>query len=287
MTVTTTQGEDVDTPAPAEATDAGVPAVPTPTHFRRVKRGRWWSYQLDGRKLPSVTRLIGDGVPKPNLIDWAARAAAEWAADNVEKIAQLDRAAAIDVIKNAHNRSKNYGAAKGTDVHHIAQALALGEAVEVPEAITGYVDAYLAFLSEWSPEVLAVEAAIVSRRWCYAGTFDVLMNLPGITTAAPVMVDVKTGGTGVWPETCLQLAAYRYADAYVDADNNEQPMVSTAGGYALWLADDGTYELLPVECGPDIFATFLHAAHVAAFAEREREELIGLPLEVPRPAAAP
>jgi len=274
---------DVGAPASsAGGSDTGAPTTSTRSRFRRVKRGRWWSYELDGHKLPSVTRLIGDGVPKPNLIDWAARAAAEWAADNVDEISRLDRAAAIDVIKNAHNRTKQYGAAKGTDIHRQAQALALGDTVEVPEAIAGYVDAYVAFLSDWSPEVIAVECALVSRRWAYAGTFDLLMGLPDISAEAPCMVDVKSGGSGVWPETCLQLAAYRHADAYVDADGAEQPMPATGGGYALWLADDGTYELLPVQSGPDLFATFLHVAHVAAFAGRERDELIGLPLEAPR-----
>ena len=87
-----------------------------------------------------------------------------------------------------------------------------------------------------------------------------------------------------WPETCLQVAAYRAADAYIDADNVEQPMPPTDAGYALWLKDDGSYELVPVASGPEIFAVFLHAGHIAAFQQREKDDLIGLPLPTPVPA---
>jgi len=249
--------------------------------FRRVKRGKWWSYELDGKRLPSVTTLISKGVPKPNLIDWAARAAAEWAADNVDDNSRLDRGPAVDVIKSAHSRSRNLAAAKGTDIHGIAQALAEVQVVDIPDTVAGYVDAYLAFLGDWQPDVVALEAAIVSKRWRYAGTFDLVAWLRAIHPDRPVLIDIKTGGSGVWPETCLQLAAYRHAEFYLDPAGNEQPMPATAGGYALWLGDDGTYELLPVQSDDDIFAAFLHAAHVATFCGREKDDLIGLPLPAP------
>jgi hypothetical protein len=254
------------------------------TGFRRVKRGRWWSYELDGQRLPSVTKLIGDGVPKPNLVDWAARAAAEFAVDNIDQISTLERAAAIDMIKTAHRRTTSAAAAKGTDIHRLAQALAAGEPVDVPEAIAGYVDAYLAFVGDWQPDVVAVEAAVVNKRWCYAGTFDLLAMLAH--NQLPDLIDVKTGGSGVWPETCLQLSAYRHADTYLNGDGQEQPMPQTAGGFALWLADTGSYELLPVESGDDIFSVFLHAAHVAAFCSRAKDDLIGLPLAMPKAVTA-
>jgi hypothetical protein len=245
--------------------------------FRRVNRGRWHSYELNGKRIPSVTKLIGDGIPKPNLIDWAAKIAAEYAADHIDEIAPLERAAAIDLIKNAHSRSRNFAAAKGTEIHGIAQRLAAGEQVDVPETITGYVDAYLAFTEDWQPEPLAVEAAIVNVRWRYGGTFDLLARIGEEIT----LIDIKTGGSGVWPETCLQIAAYRGAEKMLGPDGKEMPMPATDSGHALWLLDDGSYELLPVESGPDIFAVFLHACHVAAFMDRKKDDLIGLPLATP------
>lgn len=268
---------ETDAGAPSDRSDPQ-PANRRPSRFRRIQRGRWHSYELDGQRLPTVTGLIRDGIPKPNLIDWAARSAAEYAADHVDDIARLERDAAVDLIKTAHRRTTSAAAAKGTEIHRYAQTLAAGETVEVPEAAAGYVDAYMAFLDQWQPEIIAVEAPLVNRRWRYAGTFDLLQRLRGVGLA---VVDVKTGGTGVWPETCLQIAAYRAAETYVDVDGAEQPMPATVAGYALWLSDTGSYELLPVESGPDIFAVFLHVAHVAAFMSRARDDLIGFPLEAP------
>jgi hypothetical protein len=249
--------------------------------FRRVQRGRWHSYELDGQRIPGVTTMIGKGVPKPNLIDWAARIAAEYAADHIDEISPLERDAAVDLIKNAHTRSRNTAAAKGTEIHALAVRLRAGEPVEIPETIAGYVDAYLRFLDDWQPETIAVETPCCNRRWRYAGSFDELCRIAGLLG----ILDIKTGGSGVWPETCLQIAAYRNAEIILDADGREQPMPATDAGWALWLGDDGAYELLPVESGPDIFAVFLHACHVAAFMERAKDDLIGLPLAAPAKAS--
>ena len=262
---------------PASRGDTGTPTPPT-TRFRRIQRGRWHSYELDGQRIPGVTTLIRDGIPKPALIDWAARATAEYAADHIDDLSRLERDAAVDLLKTAHRRSTTAAAAKGTEIHGIAQAITEGRTVDVPDTVTGYVDAYLAYIGDWQPEPIAIEAPVINRRWRYAGTLDLLEHLPDI---GPAVVDVKTGGSGIWPETCLQIAAYRSAEHWLDPDNREQPMPATVAGFGLWLSDDGTYELLPVESGPDIFNVFLHVAHVAAFQGRKKDDLIGMPLAAP------
>jgi hypothetical protein len=252
--------------------------------FRRVKRGRYYSYELNGQRLPGVTTLIRDGMPKPALVDWAARAAAEYAADHVDDLSRLDRAAAVDLVKQAHRRTTNAAAAKGSEIHGHAQRLAGGESVDVPDALAGYVDGYLAFMDDWHPVPIAIEAGGCNRRWFYGGSFDLLATLAGQTE--PDLIDVKTGGSGVWPETCLQVAAYRHFDSYIDAEGVERVMPATGAGYALWLADDGTYELLPLASGDVEFGVFLHVAHVAAFMGRKKDDVIGLPLEAPAVVAS-
>jgi hypothetical protein len=206
--------------------------------------------------------------------------AAEYAADHLDEIAPLDRDAAVDLIKNASNRAKNFAAAKGTEIHNLAQRVTAGEPVEVPDAIAGYVDAYLAFLSDWSYQAIATEGSCASRRWQYAGAFDTMGTLAG----QMAIIDIKTGGSGIWPETCLQVAAYRHAEITLDEGGREIPMPTVDAGYGLWLTDTG-YELLPLECGPDIFAVFLHAGHVTAFSDRKKDDLIGLPLATPEAVA--
>ncbi len=253
--------------------------------FRRINRGRWHSYEIDGRKAPGVTTLIGAGIPKPALIAWAARCAGECAADNLDLLTTMDHDAVVDFVKGESDRRKNFAGVKGTQIHGLAQRIASGEPVEVPESARGYVDAYLAWMDDWAPEVLHTEAAIASRRWWYAGTFDLLVRLRGDLCS---LVDIKTGGSGVWPETCLQVAAYRAAETML-IGKLETAMPETQAGHALWLGEGGEYEFLPVESGPDIFAVFLHVAHVAAFMDRakaDKEALIGLPLAPPEEVPA-
>lgn len=251
--------------------------------FRRLSTGRGHRYvDTDGTPIPGVTTLIGNGVPKPALVGWAAKTAAEYAVDHIDTVAALDREAAVELVKLAPNRQRNALANRGNEVHALAARLAAGEEVQVPPELAGLIDAYLAFMTDWQPEYLAVEAPILNRRWRYAGTFDMVCRLRGELVS---LVDIKTGASGIWPETCLQLAAYRHAELML-LDGQERPMLATEAGHALWLKDDGTYELLPVASGPDIFAIFLHACFVAEFQRRDNALLIGSVVQLPEVAAS-
>jgi hypothetical protein len=247
--------------------------------FRRVQRGRWHSYELDGRRVPGVTTLIRDGLPKPNLIDWAAKDAAGIAHDRMDELARLERDAFVGAIVGEREGRRRTAGVKGTEIHDLARRLGDGETVAVPETVAGYVDAYLRFVEDWQPEPIAVEGPVANRRWRYGGSFDLLAHFRRAGLIS--LVDIKTGGSGVWPETCLQIAAYRAAEVMLDVDGREVRMPHTDAGHALWLGDDGSYELLPIESGPDVFAVFLHVCHVAQFMTIAKDELIGLPLEAP------
>jgi hypothetical protein len=135
--------------------------------------------------------------------------------------------------------------------------------------------------------VLALEAAVANRKWRYVGSTDLIARLRlGELGSHTAVIDVKTGGSGVWPETCLQVAGYRACEVMLDPDGREVPMIATEAGYALWLGDDGSYEFLPLECGDDVFRVFLHVGRVAEFMRREKDALIGLALAAPAAEAS-
>ena len=250
--------------------------------FRRFPAGRYWSYELDGDRVKSVTTVISGGIPKPNLITWAARLAAETLADHADELADPDkRDAALDWAIGAHTRARNSQAAKGSDIHGYAQRLAGGEHVDVPDRHAAYVDAYLKWIEEWQPEYLAIEAGVANRRWTYAGSIDLLANIGSERNRLCALVDIKTGASGIWPEACLQVAAYRQAEVILDPAGHEQPMPHTDEGLGLWLRDDGNYELVRLESGDDMFKVFLHARQIAAFMSRAKDDLIGLPMAAP------
>jgi hypothetical protein len=117
------------------------------------------------------------------------------------------------------------------------------------------------FIKEWRVRPLLVEHTVGSYRWGYAGTFDLIAELPD---GRRVLFDYKTGKSGVWPETALQLAAYRYADAYVAPDGTEIPMkdVGVTEAKAVWVRADG-YDVIPLNTDGHVFKVFLHVLQVA------------------------
>jgi hypothetical protein len=239
-------------------------------------------YLLDGEEIPSVTTQIRDGVPKPALVAWAARSAAGYAVDNWAELAALTVSERLERINRSWRGERDRAASAGSAVHAIAQRLALGEEVEVPDYLAGYVDAYLRFAAEWGVRELLVEAPILNRRYWYAGTLDLVASLADRRTW---ILDFKTTASGVFAESALQLSAYRSAEAYIDADGAEQPLPRIDAAGVVWLTP-ARYELVPVDAGAETFRSFLHACEVADFTRAGRDRYIGEPLEAPAASAA-
>lgn len=238
--------------------------------LQRINYGRGHGYKIDGQKVDGVTTLISGGLPKPALMYWSARTVAEYVADADEQTLKtlrgLGRAGMVAALKEVPWTARDTAAAKGTEVHGLAERLAAGEAVEIPEAIAGFVESCVAFLDEYDVQEIAVEVAVGSRTWRYGGTADLIadIRLPDGTRARAV-VDYKTAASGIWPDVSLQLAAYRNAEMYLDADGNEQPLADldlAETAYAVWLRADG-YDVYPVNVGVEAFKTFQHLAYVA------------------------
>lgn len=261
--------------AHAATKPAGKPAI------RRINTGWGHRYTIDGEPAPGVTTLLGKGMPKPALIAWAGNTVAAYVADadpeELERLRALGRDNMYDFLKKAPNRDRDRGAARGTDVHTYAERLVRGEPVEPPDDIAGYVEAAVAFMNDWRPAPVLVEALVASRQYRYCGTLDLVADLPDGRRA---ILDYKTGkplrrptDKGVYPEAALQLAAYRWCDTYVDADGNELPMseVGINCSYAVRLYPDGTYRCCPVQTDETVFSYFLNIARVGRFFDRMAE----------------
>lgn len=272
---------------------------------RRVAAGKkGHRYIVDGFSYSGrgVTTLIGAGIPKPALVGWAARVTAEAAVEErdvwLPMVTGGRTRAAIEWLKEARWQTTNEAATRGTDVHDLAARLAAGEEVDVNETTEGLVDAYLAFRDDFRPVDELSEIMVVNRTNVYAGTLDLIATLEGWRIPDPeteelrparVLIDYKTSGSGIYPEVTIQLAAYRYAEVMLpglegEADD-ELPMPGVDFCAVLWLRDDGTYELRPVDAGPRAFKMFLYASQIAGFAGRDGwgSDTIGAPIAPNRP----
>jgi hypothetical protein len=236
-------------------------------------------YRWQGREFPSVTAILGGGVPKPLLVRWAAKVAAEYAIAHLDHLRRLPPGQAIREVKQAPF-SKRDDAEVGDQIHAAVEAAASGQPrPAVADHAAGYLTGFDRFLADHTPVWLAAEQTVYSRRYGYAGTFDAIATLPG---HGVVLVDVKTGNR-VYPEVCLQLAAYAAADLVGHPDNTKQPLPAIQAGAVLHLQPGG-HQLLPVPIGRAVLEAFLADLAVFRFATdmaptllptpRPREEVI-------------
>lgn len=234
--------------------------------------GHW--YKLDGRKVDGVTTVIKE-VMTPNLAFWAARLVAEAVADEdphwLEGLRAKGRDAMVDHLAGIPTRHRNALANRGTEVHRYAERLVLGEAVEPPDELAGHVYAAVDFLNHTRIAPVLTESVVASRRHRYAGTLDLVADFPDGRRA---ILDYKTSGRA-YPEAALQLAAYRYADIYLDESGATLPMEALGinCAYVVLLSATG-YELIPVDTSEAVFGVFVKLAELARLL-RDKAEWIG------------
>jgi hypothetical protein len=242
--------------------------------INRTYRGKpTHHYELDGVRVDGVTTLIGGGVPKPALTYWSARTVAEYVADNVDQVGHMldtgGRGPTVDFLKGVPWQKRDDAAVRGTEVHALAEQVVHGYEVEVPEHLHGHVDGYARWLDYTRIEPLLTEVTVGSREHGYAGTADlILRDADGVLRIA----DAKTS-RGVYGETALQLAAYRWAEFYV-ATRGETPMPDTDDvGWVIHVTERGT-DAYPVPVGRAQFDAFIAAASVARWGKTSRD-LVG------------
>lgn len=247
--------------------------------FRMKQAGRNHYYvDATGQRMPGVTTILGDGLPKKALINWAAEATADWAVNNWERLSELPPAARLKELYGARYAVKDAAAKRGTEVHGYAERLAQGQEVKVPEVLVGYVEAYARFLEEFRVEPVLMERPIASYRYGYAGKFDLVAWLTDIEGVRELWsLDVKTTRSGIFGEVALQLAGYMGADVYQDENGQELPLPAVTRFGGVHVRADG-YDVYPLNT--EQLRPFLYVKEVAAWDAVSRE-LVGPALEHP------
>ncbi len=254
-----------------------------PVNIRRTttNKGRFYEWRAEDGKFWSVTTIVNGGLPKPVLVNWAKKFTAEYACDNYRTLGALldpdakgrvDREGAVDWLKNASFRDRDRKGALGTLIHDAAEAYILGKPwPALPEELQPRMDQFSKFLEEWLPkyEDGMVEAPVYNRAERYAGTLDGICTLGG----RKVLIDYKTG-KGVYPETALQLAAYRHAEFIGAPDGSEIPMPEVDATVVLHIPDVGEYQLIEVDSGPEVFQAFKYVREVFRFMEETSKRVL-------------
>lgn len=250
--------------------------------IKRVNRGRYHSYvdTETGLKVPGVTTILDDGIPKKALIGWAANTTADYAVDHWDELAEMTPSKRLEVLKKARYAEKDAAAKRGTEVHKIGERLVAGEEVDVPDALAGHVESYVKFLDDFNVQPVVIEGICVNYTHRYAGTFDLIADFEWRNWRR-WLLDVKTARSGVWPDNGLQLAGYRYAEFYRTSNETpEEPMLEVDGTAVVHVRADG-YSLVPVDTGRAVFRKFLYAQQIWDWAEDLSQTIVGEPIEPP------
>lgn len=252
-----------------------------------------------GERVPGVTTILDQGLPKKALIEWSGNATADYAVDHWDELGELPPSARLGKLKRGRYDSKDEAANRGTQVHKMGERLIAGERVIVPDLLRPYVNSYVRFMDEFQLRARHVEAVVYSQTHRYVGTIDIFGDilLPDMPEydhlprdddgfVCDCLLDAKTNRSGIFGETALQLAGYRFAE-FMQPDPADpdtafaMPAVTWTG--AVWIRPDG-YSLVPVMAGADQHRDFLYAQQVGIFDQGARD-LIGDPIEPPTASA--
>jgi len=250
-------------------------------------------YTLDGKPVKGVTTLLGGGLPKPALPNWAAKSVAEYVADNGSEVVSLlgynastgdcdnNRYEVVNLLKGIPWATRDEAAKKGTEIHDLAERIVHGEEVEVPPLLQPYMDGCVDLINAFDIQPILTEKACASRKWQYAGKFDVIAKI-GALGDETWLLDWKSS-KGVYGETALQTAAYATAEFYTDGVSEiPMPKIDRIGVVHVTPAGSYLYDLGDIEAA---FKIFTHVAYVAKQVDTIKT-FIGRPIELPETGSA-
>ena len=254
----------------------------TTPKLTRKNYGKGHSYYLDGEKIPGVTSILGDGLAKPALVNWAARTVAGYAVDNWDTLGELSVSARLKTLEGAHYADRDAAGKRGTEVHRLAEQLTKGAEVAVPDELAGHVESYVRFLDDHDIAPVLTESSVVYLKPLneYAGTLDLIADFPHL--GQRLLCDIKTARSGVFPDNALQLAAYRYATSYLDGTGLE-PMPEVDGCAVIHVRADG-YSLVSLEAGPAEHRFFLYCRQLWRWQNEASKTVVGEDILPPAPA---
>jgi hypothetical protein len=177
-------------------------------------------YFWDGEHVPSVTTII-KRLDKPGLIQWAADTAIEHVRKKAAEFPEGFRFGTLENIcqeaRQAHRVKKEAAADIGNVLHDIAECVQEGRepdpgmVAKLPVEDQLIASNCALSLKEWMAAQrfgsADLERKVFSRDLRYAGRCDRF----GVINNHLAVLDFKSGGEKIYPETWLQMSAYEVA----------------------------------------------------------------------------
>lgn len=156
--------------------------------------------------------------------------------EEVPSVSELTRFLTRELYEDIPEFALTNAASRGTAVHKATEVLDKYGSVECDDDVAGFVEAYVAYTRDNSPDWEKIEWSVCNDK-LYAGTVDRY----GIVDGAPTLIDIKTTSriTGLHKVLyTAQLNLYRLAVL------KEKPVEKMA---VLQLKNDGTYKVYDID----------------------------------------
>jgi hypothetical protein len=215
--------------------------------------GRTYVRPLTGEVVPSVTTVISL-TPKPYLLNWVVKLAAEWAADNIGHLADMGEwEEQVAAIKAATRELREEGATKGTSIHDYAEQYVWLGVVDPP--VNAPQRAVIDIVETLNPLCRFTEAVVWNGTVGYAGTLDGVWDVMYEGREETWLIDWKTSKSRS-AEWALQQEAYRRAETIIDGRGNEYPMPHIDRCVILYVPFDSPWEVFEVLSGDREWVSF-------------------------------
>lgn len=168
-------------------------------------------YTIDGKKVPSVTTIIGDTAPKPALMFWAANCTADHWKESIIPGVRYDEVE-LETIwkesKRAHTNKKEDAASIGSTTHRFVEAYVKGKHPDLPinEISRASAERFMGWVKEHNVMFLSAEQMIYSKQRGYCGQADFFCVIDGKLWLG----DLKTSNA-IYDEYLEQVCAYKQA----------------------------------------------------------------------------
>lgn len=235
----------------------------------RPDGSRKYRHPLTGEEVPSVTTVIKNAFPKPALVGWAARMAAEYAVSHWRELEPLTVQEKVDRIRYAHEKVRDEASAKGNAVHETIDAWSKGEALAIYKGTDSFVNQYTDFVITRRPKFIENEVTLWSRTYGYAGTADWIAEIDGTI----YLGDNKTG-KGVYAEAALQLSALAGCDFIIREDGSEEEIPALQELAALHVRPR-SWKFITVARREECFSAFLAARELMTWSEKVAPYVLG------------
>lgn len=176
-------------------------------------------------RIPGVT-TIGKALANSKLDYYQASSTAAYAVNNWDELAAMPVADRLNTIMRGRNNHRDSAGNIGTQIHRFGEKLLVGEPVDIPPELIGYVDSYVRWMERSDVAVEHVEIACYSVTDDFAGTIDFIgdMEPPDTPEWADVprddegraygIIDPKTG-KGIYESAAFQIIAYAHSERLI------------------------------------------------------------------------